>query len=221
VSDVPPVFSSLFGKSQDRAHRPRAAERFAVTGMRCALGEVVDLSARGLRVRFSGGAPLRKGDSATLNVCSDSQCVKVTARVVWVRKGTLGRGGEIGFNFVNVKPGVAAALVQLGRFGFISADGARAEASAEPAAASVSGAAPVKASIEVEDLYALLEVASTATDDQIRVAYHRQAQLWHPDRNPSAEAAVKFAAISKAWKVLRNADTRAKYDQLVARCQAA
>jgi curved DNA-binding protein CbpA len=34
------------------------------------------------------------------------------------------------------------------------------------------------------DLYAVLELPITATDDDVRKAYRRLAVRWHPDKNP-------------------------------------
>ncbi len=63
-------------------------------------------------------------------------------------------------------------------------------------------------------LYEILEVASTATLDEIKGAYRRQAMKWHPDRNPGnlAEAERRFKEIGSAYKVLSDPETRAEYD---------
>lgn len=205
------MFSS-WGKSPPKAPRPRAVERFGVTGLSCPLGEVVDISASGMRIRFSGSAPLSKGATATISVSNEGQSVRVSARVVWVRKGGLLRANEMGLQWVNVRPGIAAALVQLGRFGFVSTQDAS-QPTPEP-----QPGPPITARIEVEDLYAILGVQANATHDEIRRAFYAGAQTLHPDRNPSPEAALRFAEISKAWKILRDDDLRDRYDKLTARC---
>jgi DnaJ-domain-containing protein 1 len=212
------MFSWLRGTSGNATHRPRSAERFAVQGLRCALGDVVDISAAGLRVKVTGSASLKRGETVTLNVTNDQQAVRVMARVIWMRRGGVGRPSEVGLRFVDVRAGVAAALVQLGRFGFISTDGSGA---GEAPGRKRAEAPPVRASIEVEDLYAILGVPPSAAEGEIRRAYHALAQQYHPDRNSSPDAADRFAMISKAWKVLRDPGLRAKYDQLLARCKAA
>lgn len=64
------------------------------------------------------------------------------------------------------------------------------------------------------DLYALLGVSSTASEEEIKRAYRRRARELHPDANggdPAAEA--KFKEVSFAYEVLRDPDRRARYDR--------
>lgn len=62
--------------------------------------------------------------------------------------------------------------------------------------------------------YDALGVSSNAEDADIRKAYRRLALLYHPDKNPSEEAKVKFAEISEAAEVLCNKESRQLYDQI-------
>ena len=66
-----------------------------------------------------------------------------------------------------------------------------------------------------EDLYGLLGVSKTASDDEIKKAYKRLAVKHHPDRNPDnkEEANKIFQKINRAYKVLSNPDARRNYDQ--------
>jgi hypothetical protein len=213
------MFDSLLGRGP-KAHLPRGAERYHVVGLTCPLGDVMDLSASGLRVRFHDSAPVKKGDIFSVNVSNESQSVKVTARVVWIRRRPLQRGGQIGLQFVNIRPGVAAALVQLARFGHISTAQAMGASDPEPAAKPAPEADPaVTASIDVEDLYAVIGVPFNATDEDIRRAYHVLAKELHPDHNSSGDAALRFADVSKAYKVLRDPQMRRRYDELLTRCK--
>lgn len=214
------MFDSFLGRGS-KQHFPRGTERYHVVGLTCPLGDVLDLSASGLRIRFHDSAPVKKGDVFAVNVASESQSVRVTARVVWIRKRPLQRGGQIGLQFVNIRPGVAAALVQLGRYGHISTAQSMSSAPEPEASAksSPAGDAPVTASIEVEDLYAVIGVPFNATDEDIRRAYHVLAKELHPDLNSSADAAVRFADVSKAYKILRDAEMRRRYDELLTRCK--
>lgn len=62
--------------------------------------------------------------------------------------------------------------------------------------------------------YDILEVASSATQAQIKTAYYKQSFLYHPDRNAGSETATaRFSDISEAYTVLGNKSLRKKYDR--------
>ena len=65
-----------------------------------------------------------------------------------------------------------------------------------------------------QSLYENLGVPSTATAEEIKDAYRRQAMNWHPDRNPSnkVEAESRFKEIGYAYKVLSDPERRTAYD---------
>jgi len=64
-----------------------------------------------------------------------------------------------------------------------------------------------------QDLYRILGVSRTASDDEIKKAYRRLAREYHPDRNQSPEAESKFKAISAAFAVLGDAKKKSAYDE--------
>jgi curved DNA-binding protein len=69
--------------------------------------------------------------------------------------------------------------------------------------------------MEYRDYYEVLGVTRNATEKEIKAAFRRKAQEFHPDRNPNNKAAEeKFKEINEAYEVLGDADKRAKYDRL-------
>jgi len=65
-----------------------------------------------------------------------------------------------------------------------------------------------------EDFYKVLNVSRSASNREIKRAYHKLAAEWHPDKNPDdREAAeLKFRSVATAYEVLSDADKRQKYD---------
>jgi curved DNA-binding protein CbpA len=63
----------------------------------------------------------------------------------------------------------------------------------------------------VQDYYAVLGVAPSATLQEIKGAYRRLARLHHPDLNKEARDDL-IKRLNEANEVLRNADSRSAYD---------
>src|SRR5688572_2793628 len=64
------------------------------------------------------------------------------------------------------------------------------------------------------DFYAVLGVAKTASDEEIKKSYRKLAMQYHPDRNNGArDAEEKFKEITEAYDVLRDPNKRAAYDR--------
>lgn len=65
-----------------------------------------------------------------------------------------------------------------------------------------------------EELYTILDIPKTATDDEIKKAYKKAALKHHPDRNPNnPEATAKFQEVGKAFSTLSDPQKRQRYDQ--------
>ena len=101
-------------------------------------------------------------------------------------------------------------------------DDKKAEAAAAAAAAAAAtnththtpGGASGGKKVKDTKFYDLLSLPPTATNEEIKKAYYKQARVCHPDRNPDdAEAHAKFQALSQAYQVLSNDQLRAAYDK--------
>ena len=64
----------------------------------------------------------------------------------------------------------------------------------------------------IKDYYAILGVASNATQEQIRMAYRQMARLNHPDINTAPDAGERFKEINEAYEILADTEKRKAYD---------
>lgn len=65
-----------------------------------------------------------------------------------------------------------------------------------------------------KDLYAVLGVSEDASEKEIKQAYRKLAQKYHPDRHPGdKEAEERFKEISHAYDILSDPDKRKQYDE--------
>lgn len=193
---------------------------------------MVDLSGGGARIRCSGKTTAAPGQVVQLTINSDEQKLRVTARILRVQRRGF-RSHEIGLAFVDLKPGLASVLEGFARFGFITPSGSAGPAPVTPPWA---GEAPapqqppvdeksrkrvLRAILEVPDPYEALEIAPTASDDEIKAAYRRVARSCHPDVSQEPEAAAKFIACTQAYELLVDPGARRLYDQEAAKRAAA
>ena len=67
-----------------------------------------------------------------------------------------------------------------------------------------------------QDFYSRLGLSKTATNDEIKKAYRKLARTYHPDLHPGvnkSEMEEKFKDLNEAYEVLKDGETRKKYDQ--------
>lgn len=65
-----------------------------------------------------------------------------------------------------------------------------------------------------KDFYKILGVSKDATESEITKAYRKLARKYHPDINKTKEGEEKFKDISEAYDVLKDKETREKYDAI-------
>jgi curved DNA-binding protein len=73
--------------------------------------------------------------------------------------------------------------------------------------------------MKYSDYYAALGVERGASQEEIKKAYRRLAQKYHPDVSKEPEAEERFKQIAEAYGTLKDPEKRAAYDALGARPQ--
>lgn len=69
--------------------------------------------------------------------------------------------------------------------------------------------------MDYKDYYKVLGVNKSADEKEIKSAYRKLAQKYHPDKNPGNKGAEdKFKDINEAYEVLGDTQKRSRYDQL-------
>lgn len=64
----------------------------------------------------------------------------------------------------------------------------------------------------MQNHYAILGVSPGATLEAIKTSYRRKANQYHPDKNPSLDAASRFREVQEAYEVLSDETRRKAFD---------
>lgn len=164
----------------------------------------MDLSGTGIRLRCAGKPTLEVGQIVSITLEAPQSRLTLRGRVVRVKKhGFRSKTHEVAFDFMDMRPQLANSIHSLAQFGFVPRT-ETVDATRLP---------PVNpAPKELPDHYGVLGLTQSATAEQIHEAYRVRARQYHPDVNRSPEAATIFDALTKAYRALRDAESRQSYD---------
>jgi DnaJ-class molecular chaperone len=65
----------------------------------------------------------------------------------------------------------------------------------------------------IKDYYKLLQINSSATKEEIKLAYRKLAHKYHPDKTANDRFENKFKEINDAYRILADESKRKNYDQ--------
>lgn len=63
-----------------------------------------------------------------------------------------------------------------------------------------------------KNYYKILDVNKISSEEEIKIAFKKQAIKWHPDKNPNIDSTEKMQDINEAKLILLDPEARAKYD---------
>ena len=203
-----------------RPEIPRKSERFLTSALMCPTGDVLDVSREGFRLGSSKKFQFKPGEVRQVVLRAGKQQVRVDARMQWVKRASLFPiRYEAGFRIVDQRPGVGAAVLQMGQFGCAVSDSVDA-GTPEEAQRQAEGRAPqpaqagATAAAAIGDQYQMLGIEPDADAAAIKSAYRKLAHKHHPDHSDAPDAEAMFDRIAKAYSVLSDPQRRAWYDKM-------
>ncbi len=186
------------GNQSDRRHPRHSAKGKA----KCTLGDVLDLSAGGMRVACDGKPALKAGSAATVNLRTNAGTEAVNVRCCWVRKTGLLKGHQIGLKFIGITDEQSDRIGKIAKFGFLPEE--EKEPEAKPADDEKErSAAGVIAELDLSPYYQALELEPGATADDVRTAYRKLVRTCHPDVCDAPDSQARFMQLKEAYDMLR------------------
>jgi curved DNA-binding protein len=67
--------------------------------------------------------------------------------------------------------------------------------------------------MEFIDYYKILNVTENATLEEIKKAFRELAKIYHPDKNKSNDASLKFREVFEAYEILKDKTTKGIFDE--------
>lgn len=83
-------------------------------GQSCDLGEIIDVSATGIRIRLKAGIGLHTGDIVETTLHTTFACARAVLKIVWVRRSGL-FSKQAGAQFIDPDPKVRQTLADMAR----------------------------------------------------------------------------------------------------------
>lgn len=214
-------------KPGDAGWKLRKADRFSGDTVSCALGDIADVSASGMRVICQGKPPVSVGGTVPLRLKFGDGSLKLKAQVRWCKRKGI-KTHEIGLKFIDLKPGMPKVLEAIARFGMASAAKGMDDdyvTGREPGSTSQNTSAKQEQQNQQQEqpvptveavlpnYYEALGLKPDASEGQVKAAYRRLAVAWHPDHNNAPDAMARFEAINEAYHVLSDHQRRANYQR--------
>lgn len=190
----------------------RADPRQTTDTLSCPLGEVMDISASGVRILCKTKPPFTEGAVSTIKFAFKGGQLPVSVQERWRKRKGFRGGYEIGLKFVSNPPNVMKAIGSLVKFGFLCPDAVAGDAPKPKPDHKTKPKAKLRVSVDLPDYYAALNVSPDADNQQVQTAYRQLARQYHPDANKDPGAQDKFIRICEAYKVLSDPDQRESYD---------
>jgi len=198
--------------TEDGSDPRRGAQRHANATLNCELGEVVDVSSSGVRLRCQSKPPFAPGAFTSISFTYSGGKLQIQVQERWRKRFGLRGGHEVGLMFVKASPNVIKAIESLVKFGFFCPDAIDENDTREQPKSKPKSKKNLNVSVNLPDHYAVLGLTDDADEDAIHSAYRKLARQYHPDTSEAPDAQDRFIGVCQAYKVLSDTQMRKTYD---------